>query len=98
MNELPECVLQLLEPRREHFVLAKHSYPDNPTDITASIFSSDICDDENICPFWSFDRYGMSVTHLEDGRIILIGGEHEDYYDPYFFIYNDVWAACRAPC
>jgi hypothetical protein len=27
---------------------------------------------------------------LPDGRQILIAGEHEDYYDPDFFIYNDV--------
>ncbi len=39
---------------------------------------------------WSFDRFGQSVTELPDGRKIYIGGEHEDYYDPDFFIYNDV--------
>jgi hypothetical protein len=27
---------------------------------------------------------------LADGREVLIAGEHEDYYDPDFFIYNDV--------
>jgi hypothetical protein len=27
---------------------------------------------------------------LPDGRLIRIGGEHEDYYDPDFQIYNDV--------
>jgi len=41
-------------------------------------------------PAWCFDRFGQSVTELEDGRIIYIGGEHEDYYDPDFNIYNDV--------
>lgn len=41
-------------------------------------------------PGWCFDRFGQSCTHLEDGRIIFIGGEHEDYYDPDFKIYNDV--------
>ncbi|ELS05021.1 hypothetical protein Xen7305DRAFT_00047600 [Xenococcus sp. PCC 7305] len=39
---------------------------------------------------WSFDRFGQSVTELPDGRIIYIAGEHEDYYDPDFYIYNDV--------
>lgn len=39
---------------------------------------------------WSFDRFGQSVTKLPDGRIIYIAGEHEDSYDPDFYIYNDV--------
>jgi hypothetical protein len=25
-----------------------------------------------------------------DGRVVYIAGEHEDYYDPDFYIYNDV--------
>lgn len=41
-------------------------------------------------PMWCFDRFGMSQTVLADGRVIHIGGEHEDYYDPDFQIYNDV--------
>ncbi|MDC0668262.1 hypothetical protein [Nannocystis radixulma] len=41
-------------------------------------------------PGWCFDRFGRSTTELPDGRIIQIAGEHEDYYDPDFFIYNDV--------
>ena len=41
-------------------------------------------------PMWCFDRYGMSQTRLPDGRVVHIGGEHEDHYDPDFFIYNDV--------
>ncbi|RYG35237.1 hypothetical protein EON81_13335 [bacterium] len=39
---------------------------------------------------WCFDRFGQSTTILPDGRIILIGGEHEDFYHPTFCIYNDV--------
>lgn len=39
---------------------------------------------------WCADRFGMSVTPLPDGRIVAIGGEHEDAYDPDFHIYNDV--------
>jgi hypothetical protein len=39
---------------------------------------------------WCFDRFGQSVTQLADGRTVLIGGEHEDHYDPHFYIYNDV--------
>ncbi|MGL4421250.1 MAG: ankyrin repeat domain-containing protein, partial [Gemmataceae bacterium] len=39
---------------------------------------------------WSFDRFGKSFTELPDGRVIEIAGEHEDYYDQDFCIYNDV--------
>jgi hypothetical protein len=41
-------------------------------------------------PGWCFDRFGQSSTELPDGRIVLIAGEHEDHYDPDFYIYNDV--------
>lgn len=41
-------------------------------------------------PGWCFERFGQSSTTLPDGRVVLIGGEHEDHYDPDFFIYNDV--------
>ena len=41
-------------------------------------------------PVWCFDRFGMSFTELVDGRFVQIGGEHEDYYDPDFCIYNEV--------
>ncbi|WP_444927640.1 hypothetical protein ACJJI4_07790 [Microbulbifer sp. TRSA002] len=41
-------------------------------------------------PTWSFDRFGQSINKLPDGRIVYIGGEHEDHYDPDFYIYNDV--------
>ena len=41
-------------------------------------------------PIWTFDRMGTTRTELPDGRIVYIGGEHEDWYDPDFHIYNDV--------
>lgn len=41
-------------------------------------------------PEWCFHRFGMSQTRMDDGRIICIAGEHEDWYDPDFCIYNDV--------
>ncbi|HET9989473.1 MAG TPA: hypothetical protein VFQ65_13170 [Kofleriaceae bacterium] len=41
-------------------------------------------------PTWCFDGFGQSATTLADGRIVYIAGEHEDYYDPDFYIYNDV--------
>ncbi|MBE9554452.1 MAG: ankyrin repeat domain-containing protein [Proteobacteria bacterium] len=39
---------------------------------------------------WCFDRFGMSTTQLPDGRWVQIAGEHEDFYDPDFCIYDDV--------
>jgi len=41
-------------------------------------------------PIWCFSRFGTSFTELPDGKFVQIGGEHEDYYDPDFYIYNDV--------
>ena len=41
-------------------------------------------------PIWTFERMGATQTNLADGRIVCIGGEHEDFYDPDFYIYNDV--------
>jgi hypothetical protein len=41
-------------------------------------------------PIWTFERYGLTKTELPDGRVVCIGGEHEDSYDPDFYIYNDV--------
>ncbi|MDO5769545.1 MAG: hypothetical protein Q4P13_08575, partial [Psychrobacter sp.] len=45
---------------------------------------------DNPRPWWSQQRMGQTVTKLEDGRTLYIGGEYEDYYDPDFYIYNDV--------
>ncbi len=44
-------------------------------------------------PVWCFRRFGKSINELPDGRIIEIAGEHEDHYDPDFYIYNDVESA-----
>lgn len=41
-------------------------------------------------PVWNFDRMGATRTPHPDGRVICIGGEHEDFYDPDFCIFNDV--------
>lgn len=41
-------------------------------------------------PIWTFDRMGQTKTVLPDGKVVCIGGEHEDFYDPDFYIYNDV--------
>ena len=42
-------------------------------------------------PIWCAQRFGQSITFLEDGRIVQIAGEHEDHYDSDFCIYNDVF-------
>ena len=42
-------------------------------------------------PVWCAYRFGQSINFLPDGRIIQIAGEHEDYYDPDFCIYNDIF-------
>ncbi|MCO6454501.1 MAG: ankyrin repeat domain-containing protein [Pirellulaceae bacterium] len=39
---------------------------------------------------WCFRRFGQTLTRLPDGRYVEIAGEHEDFYDPDFCIYNDV--------
>lgn len=41
-------------------------------------------------PVWTFERWGSTRDTLPDGRVICVGGEYEDYYDPDFCIYNDV--------
>ena len=42
-------------------------------------------------PTWTMAaRMGQARVSLPDGRIVRIGGEHEDFYDPDFCIYNDV--------
>jgi hypothetical protein len=41
-------------------------------------------------PGWCNQRFGQSRSVLPDGRTVLVAGEHEDYYDPDFYIYNDV--------
>ncbi len=41
-------------------------------------------------PCWCFDRMGQARVALPDGREAYIAGEHEDHYDPDFYIYNDV--------
>lgn len=39
---------------------------------------------------WTAERFGQTTTRLPDGRWVQIGGEHEDFYDPDFAIFNDV--------
>lgn len=41
-------------------------------------------------PVWSWERMGRTSTTLPDGRIVHVAGEHEDFYDPDFCIFNDV--------
>jgi hypothetical protein len=46
-------------------------------------------------PVWCAQRFGQSLTMLPDGRVVQVGGEHEDYYDSDFCIYNDVFVHDR---
>ena len=39
---------------------------------------------------WCYERFGRSITFVPGGPMVEIGGEHEDYYDRDFIIYNDV--------
>ena len=41
-------------------------------------------------PTWSFYRFGQSITLLANGNLVFIAGEHEDWSDSDFCIYNDV--------
>ncbi|KAL1592768.1 hypothetical protein SLS60_011184 [Paraconiothyrium brasiliense] len=41
-------------------------------------------------PIWCNLRFGQTTTELPDGTVVKIAGEHEDFYDPDFQIYNDV--------
>ncbi len=55
----------------------------------AELFRDEVKNDQH--PVWCAQRFGQSITFLPDGRIIQIAGEHEDYYDEDFYIYNDVF-------
>jgi hypothetical protein len=52
------------------------------------LFNIPVSRDEG--PIWTFERMGATRIPLPDGRIVCIAGEHEDFYDPDFYIYNDV--------
>lgn len=41
-------------------------------------------------PVWCNQRFGQTITSIGDGRYVEIGGEHEDWYDVDFCIYNEV--------
>jgi hypothetical protein len=44
-----------------------------------------------------YQRHGATRTQMPDGRIIALGGEHEDYGMIDFCIYNDVFVLRPAP-
>jgi len=88
-NPALEKVERLLGDRR---VPIHEEYTENPTDITDEVFKNEPewgdMDDWRM-PYWNVNRLGMSCTVIGD-KTIFIGGEHEDYYDPNFYVYNDV--------
>lgn len=55
---------------------------------TARTNFGNIEEDDLATPVWCFTRWGATRTKLPDGRVVCIGGEHEDSYDPDFCIYN----------
>lgn len=59
-------------------------------DIQRNIVDYDRGNTQTVKPIWCQARMGQSRTVLPDGRIVLIAGEYEDFYDPDFCIYNDV--------
>lgn len=40
-------------------------------------------------PVWCFERFGQTISQTRFANV-YVGGEHEDWYDPDFCIYNDV--------
>lgn len=52
------------------------------------VFGADYCNDYDAV--WCFNRFGVARVALPDGRVVYVGGEHEDFYDEDFCIYNDV--------
>ena len=55
----------------------------------AALFAEEVSTQDH--PVWCAQRFGQSITFLPDGRIVQVAGEHEDFYDPDFCIYNDVF-------
>ena len=45
----------------------------------------------NDMPVWCYERFGKTITAMGDSEFIEIAGEHEDFYDPDFCIYNEVF-------
>lgn len=75
------CIETVRKARREN---------ENPAENREYRALYDNDDSRGGSPRWFFDRFGRSETVLPDGRTVYIAGEHEDSYDPDFYIYNDV--------
>lgn len=74
--------------RRQDAVLARWEREQRGEMVEADEDAAACVTDE--APVWCFARFGISHTRLPDGRALCIAGEHEDFYDPDFCIYNDV--------
>ncbi|MEP6961333.1 MAG: ankyrin repeat domain-containing protein [Acidobacteriota bacterium] len=103
---LPEADLDLLEVSAEEFQAgwgqrfgaANPERMENPfwlgmirAGVTAYAGAAKFGRVQAQAPVWCAQRFGQSLTWLPDGRVIQIGGEHEDFYDRDFCIYNDVF-------
>jgi hypothetical protein len=67
----------MFENRKDPYRMAQHFLGDSEASLPPQ-------------PRWCGMRLGQTRTLLSDGREIFIAGEHEDHYDPDFFVYNDV--------
>ena len=77
-------------PERMDYPFWKDMIRTGGSDYSARLQFDDNHEYEGSGAVWCYDRFGSSLTPLNDGRFVQIGGEHEDFYDPDFYIYNDV--------
>ncbi|TPW21849.1 MAG: ankyrin repeat-containing protein [Elusimicrobia bacterium] len=100
----PDADIELLTASPEEYARAKHPRRGeaNPEEAVEPFWTAMLRAGVNAysakekygdksAPVWCAERFGQSLTSLPDGRILLIGGEHEDGYMPDFYIYNDVF-------
>lgn len=100
----PDPDISLLTAAPEHYARAKHPRQGkaNPEEVSeefwlamirsgVSAYQAKTHYEDKSSPIWCAQRFGQSLTSLPDGRIVLIGGEHEDSYMSDFHIYNDVF-------
>jgi hypothetical protein len=75
----------------DHAYRTRKQFDDTQTDRNAGIGSALSSYREHPRgPVWTWQRFGMTSTPLPNGRTVYVGGEHEDWYDQDFCIYNDV--------
>lgn len=86
----PFWELMIRQRRNAHWARRLFRFPKIDRDAMKRLYYTSAWREYADGPVFCFQRFGRSVTQLADGRIVSIGGEHEDSYDPDFCIYNDV--------